>query len=523
MKKNYYNKLKKASGFVLIVAVLGLNGCSKQLEEVVYSQVPVDQFYKTEDQAQLALNGVYGLALWNDTYRDAQTITLGDVTAGLLIGGGSANGSGDRSGISNDWNNFSWTPDAIELTTCWNDFFITINRANTLLDKLEVSSISTAGKAKIGGQAKFLRAFFYFNLVRMFGGVPLHTHGTSDLTEAYKPRNTIEEVYAQITTDLQQAQTELSPFSAADQAIGKATSASATALLAKVYLQQRNWVKAAEEAKKVIDMNYFALLSDYENINNPDFQNGKENVFSIQFGGNANSTSQLYQTRLIYLFGPPAQTLPGGQNIQFHTLKDLVIFQARKQFYNTTPDTYRKWWTMRDKMPYYFKGGVSSANLVMDTVQMYAPFLTKFHRINLSTGALREGVNYPLIRYSDMLLVYAEALNEANGPTQTAFDAINAVRQRARAINTPMEQPENVYPNLSGLDQVQFRDAILTERAREFVGEGQFRYDLLRHDRLITNAQALGISGAAEKHKLFPIPSLQLSRNKSLIQNTGYN
>ncbi len=138
----------------------------------------------------------------------------------------------------------------------------------------------------------------------MFGGVPLYTHGTSDLSEAYKPRNTADEVYAQIIADLQAAQTELSPFSPGDQAIGKATSASATALLAKVYLQKKEWQKAAVEAKKVLDMNYFALLPDYENIVNPDFQNGKENVFSIQFGGNANSSSALYQTRLNIPFWP---------------------------------------------------------------------------------------------------------------------------------------------------------------------------------------------------------------------------
>lgn len=521
MKRNYYKLTNKGSLFLLVVALFNVLGCSKELDETVYSQVQVDQFYKTEDQAQLALNAVYN-QLWNDPYRDAQWITLGDVTAGTLVGGGSANGSGDRSGINNEWNTYTWTADAIELITGWSYFYTAINWDNTLIDKLQTSSIPAGAKAKISGQAKFLRAHFYFNLVRMFGGVPLYVHGTADLSEAYKTRNKEEEVYAQIITDLQEAQTELSPFNAGDQAIGKATSASATALLAKVYLQQRNWQKAAEEAKKVMDMNYFALLADYENINNPDFQNGKENLFSIQHGGNANSNSQQYQTRMIYLFGPPAQTLSNGTNIQFHTLKDLVIFQARKELFNSTPDTYRKWWTMRDKMPYYYKNGVSAANLVQDTVKMYAPFLTKFHRINLSTGALREGVNFPLIRYSDILLAYAEAINETSGPTQAAYDAINLVRRRARAVGTPMQQPESIYPDLSSLSKDQFRNALLDEYAREFVGEGHYRWDLLRHDRLISNAKALGITAAAEKHKLFPIPAIQISRNTSLEQNSGY-
>lgn len=520
MKKNNY-LCATITGLLWLTGVVCLSSCSKKLDENVYSQVAVDQFYKTEEQAQLALNAVYN-QLWNDPYRDAQVITLGDVTAGTLIGGGSANGSGDRSGLSNEWSTYTWTSDAIELTTAWNNFFTAINWANTLTDKLEVAPIAAASKAKIAGQAKFLRAHFYFNLVRMFGGVPISTHGTSDLSEAYKSRNTAEEVYTQIITDLTQAQIDLSPFNPGDQALGKATSASATALLARVYLQQRNWQKAAEEAKKVIDLNYFRLMPDFENIVNPDFQNGKENLFSIQHGGNANSSSQLYQTRMIYLFGPPAQTLPNGTNIQFHTLKDLVIFQARKEFFNGTPDTYRKWWTMRDRMPYYYKGGVSAANLVMDTVKMYAPFLTKFHRIVLSGGTLREGVNFPLIRYADVLLTYAEALNEQNGPIPAAYDAINAVRRRARAVGTPMQQPESVYPDISNVSKEQFRDAVLNEYALEFAGEGHYRYDLLRHDRLISNAKALGITAAQDKHKLFPIPAIQISRNKTLVQNTGY-
>lgn len=506
----------------LAATVSGLFGCTKQLEETVYSQVSVDQFYKTEDQAQLALNGVYSILLGGDIYRDGINISLGDVTAFTMKGGGSANGSGDRSGITNEWNTYTWTPDAIELIVDWGSYYQAINRDNTLIDALAASNIPAVPKARIDGEAKFLRANMYFDLVRMFGPIPLYIHGTSDLSEAYKGRSSVDSVYAQIISDLKEAQTELNPFSPGNQALGKATSASATALLAKVYLQQRNWQKAAEEAKKVIDMNYFTLLNDFENVFNPDFQNGREQVFAIQTGGNANSKSQFYQTRAIYLFGPPAMSSPVG-NIQFHTLKDLVIFQVRKELFDATPNTYRKWWTMRDRMPYYYKGGVSAANLVRDTVTMYAPFLVKYHRIDFSTGALREGVNFQVIRYADVLLAYAEALNELNGgPSPEAYDAINKVRRRARAVGTPFEQPANIYPDLANLNQAQFRDAVLAEYASEFVGEGHYRYDLLRHNKLISNAQAFGATAAADKHKLFPIPAIQRGINPNLQQNPGY-
>ncbi|WP_159478147.1 RagB/SusD family nutrient uptake outer membrane protein [Dyadobacter sp. 3J3] len=512
IKKTKYFLLASTTALVM----LGASGCEDALQEKVYSQVATDDFYKTLDQAQLALNGVYTY-LWNDNYRDGQWVTLGDVTAFTLIGGGSANGSGDRSGIQNEWNTFSWTPDANELVTAWDYFYQVINRSNTLIDKLEVADFQ--GKDKILGEAKFLRALFYFNLVRIFGGVPLHIKATTDLSEINKPRSTEAEVYTQIVNDLKSSVELLSPLNKADLTAGKATAISATSLLAKVYLQQRNWKQAAEEAKKVMDQNVFDLFADYENINNPDFQNGKEHIFSIQHGGNANSTSQIYQTRMIYLFGPPAQTVK-GVNVQFHSLKDLVIFQAKKSFFTESPDTYRKWQSVRDKMPYYYKNGIKE--LVRDTVTMYAPFLTKFHRVDFATGFLKEGVNYPLIRYADILLTYAEATNETEGPTAPASEALNKVRRRARAVGTASEQSVKVYPDLTGLTKESFRDAILKERAQEFVGEGHYRWDLIRHNRLISNAKANGVAAATEKHNLFPIPTQQISRNNQIKQNPGY-
>lgn len=506
----------------MISIILGIISCS-DLEEQVYSQIDIDKFYSTENQAQLALNGVYSIFLGADIYRDGIWTTLNDVTAFTLKGGGSANGSGDRSGVDNEWNTFTWTADALELSTEWNDNYLALNRANTLIDKVEASTISDVAKSRLIGEAKFLRAFIYFDLVKLFGGVPLYTKSTSDLSEANLPRNTVEEVYSQIISDLQEAQTLLSPFNLENHVLGKASYASATALLAKVYLQQRNWTKAIEESEKVIELNYFSLLSDYENVRNPDLQNGTEQIFSIQTGGSGNSNSQIYQTRFIYLAGPPAQNLADGKNVIFHTLKDVVIFQAEENFFNSTPDTYRKWWTMRKKMPYYYNNSVSVSNLVQDTVEMYAPFLVKYHRIDFSSGNLHEGVNFPILRYSDILLTYAEAINEANGgPTTEAYDALNSVRQRARAVGTPFEQLENIYPDITGVSQAEFRDAILTEYKREFAGEGHVRSDLLRHDRFISNAQTNGATAAEDKHKLFPLPSIQLSRNLELEQNPGY-
>ena len=518
------NSTKNPTRLIVTVCLsgllLGFSGCNDTLDEQLYSQVAVDDFYQTEDEANLALNGIYN-RLWDDSYRDGQMISLADVGGGILVGGGSANGSGDRSAIDTEWNTFTWTADANELFTAWERFYIAINRSNFLISKLEESPIGADAKASIGGQARFLRALFYFNLVRIFGGVPIYVDPTTDLSDTDKPRNSAEEVYTQIIADLQQAEQDLSPYNEGDHAAGRATSAAATALLAKVYLQQRNWAMAAEAAKRVMDLGTFGLFDDYENITDPDFSNGEELIFSIQHGGNANATSGLFQTRMIYLFGPPQQSTPDRTTIQFHYLKDLVIFQVKQEVFEATPDTYRKWWTMRNTMPYYFTQGTSV--LVDESVEMYAPFVVKYHHVDFGSGLLREGVDFPILRYSDILLTYAEALNEANGsPTGEAYAAINAVRQRARGLGTPSEQPASEYPDLAGLSQAQFRDAVLEERLGEFMGEAHFRWDLLRHDRLISFAQQQGITNASDHHVLFPIPAIETSRNPNLEQNPGY-
>lgn len=516
-KTNLWSEVSSTS-FIIVLMMLVITSCSDMLDEHLYDSVPVDDFYKTEEEANLALNSVYN-TLWGDIYRDGQWVTLSDVTGGTLLGGGDPNGSGDRSGNNTPWNSFSWTSDAREVGAAWEQNYDGVNEANSLIDKLAESNISSDVKAKIEGQAKFLRGLLYFNLVRLFGGVPLEVNGTFNLEDLNKPRSSAEEIYNQIITDLQEADQLLSPYSASDKSAGKATSAAAKALLAKVYLQQHDWSNAAAKANEVINMGEFELYDDYNDILLPENSNGQEMIFSIQHGGTSNEDASIFWTRMIYLFGPPAHTLSDGTSIRFHNLQDVVIFQVPGSFFDATPDTYRKWESMRNQMPYYFAGNT----LVRDTVDLYAPFVVKHHYVDLSSAGLRGGVDFPLIRYPDVLLTYAEAVNEANGgPTKAAYDAINEVRQRARAVGTSNEQPESVYPDLSGLNQAQFRDSVLVERAREFIGEGHRRWDLLRHNRLINDAQQRGNGNAAEHHVLFPLPGNALSVNEELEQNPGY-
>jgi hypothetical protein len=520
MKMQHKMKVKRLIPICLWAGILVIcfTGCKDLLDEEMYSSQSVDNFYKNKQEATLALSGVYN-TLWSDTYRDAQWTTLEDVVGGTLKGGGDPNGSGDRSAAKTVWNTYGWSSDAHEVSDIWDVAYDGINNANTLIDGVVKSTMTDEDKKWIDGQAKFLRALFYFNLVRLFGDVPLELSATVGLTDIDKPRSPSADVYAQIISDLTDAEQELSPYNDADHTAGRATSAAATALLAKVYAQQQDWTNAAKKAKEVMDLKVFSLVKDYHAVFSPDNTNNDEMIFTIQHGGTGNTNNGLFSTRMIYLFGPPQETLPNGTTILFHNLQDVVIFQVDKDFFNTSPDTYRKWQTMRDKMPYYFVGN----NLVEDTVPLYAPFVIKFDYVDLSNAHLSGGVDFPLIRYSDVLLTYAEAINEVNGgPDQSAYDAVNMVRRRARAVGTAYEQPESVYPDISSLSQEAFRQAVLTEEAREFVGEGHRRDDLLRHNLLIENAKQRGISNADAHHIVFPLPGTAVSVNENLEQNSGY-
>ena len=504
--------MKKYTQYIFLGLLLGLTFCQDPLQEKLYDSQQLTDFYQNENQGQLALQGVYAV-LWTEyIYKDAGWTRLGD-NPGETV---------QAYPRQDEYDLFAWSKSSSQFEQVWTGAYLGINRANTLIDRLEMADIPDEAKAKIVGQAKFLRALLYFDLVQVFGGVPIHTAATLDVSEVAKPRNTAEEVYAQIITDLTDAETLLSPFDPADHAAGKATSGAAKALLAKVYLQNRDWPNAAAKAKEVIDMGVYGLFPDYKDIWDPAHANGSEQIFSIQHGNGGDNTSNLGE-HMVWEFGPASTSLPDGTRIEFAHDQTVIgqNTQVEPTYFASVPNTYRKWWSMRDRMPYYYV--VGQPELIEDTVQLEAPFIIKFHRPDFSTGNLQTGVRLTLLRYSDVLLTYAEALNEANGgPTAEAYDAINQVRQRARAVGTPNEQPESIYPDLSGMNQQQFRMAVLDERAQEFIGEGHRRWDLLRHDMLLDVARASGVANVDETDVLYPLPDVQTGRNPLLQQNPGY-
>lgn len=504
--------IKKKLTYILrtgaCVALLGVTGaCSDLLEENSFSNQNVNDFYASTGQAELALNGVYS-TLWDYLYKDGYHVILGDVPSEIVMA------SINRS----EFDLFSWTHSSSHLNSYWIAAYSGINRANTLMDLIQQSDIPAADQAKIVGQAKFLRGLFYFGLVKLFGGVPLHTTATLAVSDVAKERSPADEVYAFIEQDLTEAIATLGAYSATDHEAGRATSGAARALLAKVYLQQRKWEQAANQAKEVIDLGVYGLLNDYSLLWDPAHRNNAEQIFSVQNGGADNlptSSDQNYR-----FFTVPRVTYQGRQ-IEFSLTGGGSRIEIEADYYANDPQTYRQYHAYRNTMPYYYELG--SMVRVDDTVPLDRVYLVKFFHPNPATKELRSSVNTSVVRYADILLTFAEATNEWVGPTAEAVEAVNLVRRRARAVGTPHEQPESVYPDIAGsVSQAALRELILEERGREFMGEGERRNDLNRHDLLIERAETqLGIT-VKPGYELYPIPDIQRSLNPLLTQNPGY-
>ena len=488
-------------------ALCGFPSCERLLEENVFNSQNVLDFYANKEQATIALNGVYS-TLWDYIYKDGQYVIMGDIPGETV----------QAHQVRNEFDLFSWTSSTPQLNNFWIACYSGINRANTLIDRIADANIPAGDKDKIVGEAKFLRALFYFHLVKVFGGVPLHLDATLDLSGTAKARSTESEVYGQIETDLIASASLIKDFSATDHAAGHATSGAAKALLAKVYLQQRKWESAAKTAREVIELGAYDLLADFSQLWDPDFKNGKEQIFSVQNGGASNLPTS---SDGVYNWFVVPSVMFNGKQVDFSVVVGGTRIEIEREFDGSDPDTYRKYHSYRDEMPYYFNLG--SLVKVDDTVPLERLYLVKYFHPNLNNKELRSSVNTIVVRYADILLTYAEATNELDGPTAEALAAVNQVRRRARAVGTEFEQPASVYPDLqAGMSKDEFREAILTERAREFIGEGERRNDLIRHGRLLSSAQQqLGLN-LKPGLVLYPIPDVQLSLNRLLVQNSDY-
>lgn len=498
-------------------------GCDdkKFLTEVPYDFVGPANFYNTSADAIAAINGVYAsfINTSGDSYYGRNFVMLTEFPTEAVTVYLSA--TNERSLVDN----YTFTPAHSYVYSTWQSAYAAINRANSVIERVPPIQMDTTLRKRIVAEARFLRAVHYFNLVRLFGGVPVRTSETTDLEGLQQPRNAAAEVYTLIVKDLVDAIAVLparSAYTGAD--IGRATKGAAKATLAKVYLQRAgtsvgsaaDYQLALDMARQVVADGGYALVADLTTLYDLSNENNTEVLFDIQ-----NTRQQGLGGRIGSHMVPRNSSWAASQN---------GSFEAEQPFYDSFADTDKRK-AGSFVMSFPNKAGVTvlytAAVTASSTYGADSPYLNKFIDKTLVTAG-QEEPNYIVMRYADLLLIQAEAANAVGGPTAEAYTAINAVRGRA-----------GLAP-LAGLTQTTLRDAIFQERRWELVMEGpngffdsQRNWDWAK-TRIEAN-MALGRANTfrnskypkaqvalVDKFKLMPIPQRAIDLNPKLVQNPGW-
>lgn len=471
-----------------IIALIFMVSCSEDFIELnPVDTISVDVLYKTDKDFKDALVGVYGafqnqyqnMWLFGDMRGDDSWDELVKFTAAAV-------------------DNFTLNNDDPLLRDTWRNYYVIISRANTLLTKIEKADVSiVTNKEHYIGEAKFLRALAYFDLVRIFGDVPMTTTNLT-IEEAYQTgREKVDKIYDEVIINgLLEAGGKLPErYSGAD--VGRATKGAAKSLLGKVYLTIGDFQKAEAKLQEVTTMGY-ALLPDYNDLfDYTKNEHHSEYIFDIEYEqgmGEGNCFTNNFTPKnpaLAEFYG-----VTGGQNGNNNPPQTLfAIFE---------PEDLRKEITAAN--------GHTNADgkfiPLIPTSNDVATF-TKKYMVRLLANC--DGpANWKVLRYADVLLMYAEALNE-NGKTNEALGYLNQVRDRAG------------LEGYSGLTQDDTREKIYLERRLELSFEGHRWFDLVRTGRALSVMQPYGM----QPHMtIFPIPlnQIQLINDPVLFpQNPGYD
>lgn len=470
------------------------------LEVTPTSFVTEDNFFKTQDDAVASVTAAYAslsLDPGEQSLFGRNLYFLTDMASDYAAAGVSATNPQVRALSSST---HDATTDRVQVA--WRQIYAGINRANVAIDNIPKVQGTEAVKTRLINEAKFIRALLYFQAVRLWGGVPIVLHeATSINVESLKSKRApVEEVYKQIVSDLTAA--ESLPVTYPANEAGHATSGAAKSILVKVYLTRKEWDKTIAKSKEVINGGYgYALFENFADVFNKTKKNGKEHIFSVQFEPNQAGNGSSGSTFMATSFTGFTATEPAD------IISDVTLF------YNI----YAAGDTRRDVS--YKKQLFNPATGTLYTFPK--PIFSKYLDVTNLAAPSNVAINFPIIRYADILLSFAEAINEQSGPTTEAYEAVNKVRRRAYGvdINTP-----NVSVDLVGLTTAELRAAIREERKKEFVQEGQRWFDLVRWGTLVSEVKKVTAKNSvSERNNLYPIP--QSERNidpVGLPQNPGY-
>lgn len=510
-----------------LLYMIVLSGCSKFLDKEPTFTVK-ENYYKTEEEVVKGVTGLYDILGKEEVYGSNLSILLPIADEGAYY----------RSAYTVGTSVYNYDASERTVISLWKYLYEGIERANVLLSAIDGATMSDESRKVAKGEAKFLRAYFYFLLVSNWGDVPLKISPTISASNVNLSRTPQSEVYDFIVKEMEEAEAMVSPISAYNNA-GHVTQTAVQGILARIYLSMAGYPlnktdkyqDALKWAGKVVNAGgsyQHGLLGNYRQLFTDmaaDRYNISESIWEVEFFGNRGGDFEAGRLGNINGIQCNDEALGFGYGFISVTRK---LYEA---FENT--DTRRDW----NIAPFKYTYQTGNANKVQDSTFYAANDIenrtaAKFRRVYETVAPKNKNytpINFPLLRYADVLLMYAEAENTVNGPTANAKAAVKAVRDRASA--------SDITTVVTGKEEL--LSIIKDERFRELCFEGLRKYDLIRWGEFIpvmknlavqinntapaaVKYTALAANNVTDKHLLLPVPIDELSLNKAMKQNPGW-
>ncbi len=506
MKKHsiYFKRIRDEAGFFILpkgrkvvlpilflFIIFGMNGCGKKFLEEKTRTITIQELLKSNDGAKRLIAAVYNkLYAWGEhsfSWIGVTSITTDDADKG--------SDPGDQGTDKGDLDNWKFSPSSISFSDLWINNFEGIGRATYALKFLPETT--SPDKERYIGEAYFLRAYFYFNLVRIFGGVPKIDKVLESETEiaTASKRASQEEIYAFIESDLNDAITRLPTIVPAAEN-GRASQFAAQGLLAKVYLYQKKWAQAKAMADILYNSGKFGLVNDYATIWREVGEFSKESVWEVNcIGITPNLGIENY-------FVVQAPRGANGLGWGFNTPSENLVNAYE-------PGDVRKAGTIMSAGQTLWDGFQVSPQ-ASNKRYNYKSYVSKTKE-TFNGDDINTNKNLRILRYGEILLIKAEVENEL-GNEEVAKTVLNMIRKRAGLLNTV------------ATGKIAVREAIYKERRVEMAFEHDRMFDLQRTGRAGAVLRAMGKNYVDGKHNLFPIPQKEIDlSNGKLLQNPGYN
>jgi len=535
--------MKLQISYILIVIVLILSGCKKFLDTKPTDFQTTADYYNSEENLLKVLAGVYNPLSTASMYGDALWNQIGAGTDEHF-----------RSAVSSTtgvWvNNFDFT--SIDVNNLWQQCYIGIERANGLIANINLAKMDEAKRQAILGEALFMRGYYYFILVSYYGGVPLKVEPTTNVNNISIPRATDRDVYAQIIKDMTEAEGKVFTFKQFNYA-SRVSKTTVQGILARVCLTMAGYpvqdksmyAESLKWAKRVKDSGEHTLITTITGKADGDNVSGYTQLF-------VNESQDKYDVREVMWESEQKGNRTDGYVSNGRVGNNIGLRFTGSNFADTgycygnlriTERLYRLYAngdTRRDWNCGKFTYDANAKRVYLAANRIYDRNAAKWRRSYETLTPKDKNytpINYPLLRYSDVLLMLAEADNEVNGgPSAEAYDAVNMVRRRA--YNLPLNVPGSLADIPAGLSQAAFRAMIQDERSRELCFESFRRLDLIRWGIYVPRMKevaaqfkaaggsfaygAIAGDNTSERHLLLPIPSGEISVNRAITQNPNW-